>query len=394
MAMSNSPDVFIPYGRQTITQQDIQAVTDVLRSSMLTQGPLVPEFEKAIAEKVKAQYSVAVNSATSALHVACLALGLGQGDWLWTSPITFVASANCGLYCGSYVDFVDINPKTGLIDISALETKLQKAKLEDKLPKIVVPVHLAGSSCDMKSIESLSKVYGFSVVEDASHAIGGKYYDEPVGSCSYSDITVFSFHPVKIITTAEGGMATTNNQELAQKMRDLRSHGITKDSTRFSESFDPAPWHYEQKSLGFNYRINDIQAALGISQLARLDEFVSTRNKIYQLYQHLLVDLPVKLLEIPENVYSALHLAVIRLQDQTPDCHRALFEKLKIAGVGVQLHYIPVHTQPYYRNLGFKFGHFPQSELYASDAISLPIYPGLSEDEQQYVVSVLSDFLS
>ena len=392
--MIASPDIFIPYGRQSINEQDIQAVTDVLRSSMLTQGPLVPEFEKAIADKVNAQYSVAVNSATSALHIACLALGLGPGDWLWTSPITFVASANCGLYCGASVDFVDINPFTGLMDISALEIKLQQAKLEDRLPKIVVPVHLAGSSCEMKSIESLSKVYGFSVVEDASHAIGGKYFDEPVGSCSHSDITVFSFHPVKIITTAEGGMATTNNQDLAQKMRDLRSHGITKEFARFSEPRDHAPWHYEQQSLGFNYRLNDIQAALGISQLERLDEFVAKRNKIYKLYQHSLADLPVKLLEIPENVYSALHLAVIRLQDQTPEFHRALFETFKRARVGVQLHYMPVHTQPYYRNLGFQLGQFPHSELYASDAISLPIYPGLSEDEQRYIVSILSNFLS
>ena len=392
--MIASPDIFIPYGRQTITEQDIQAVTDVLRSSMLTQGPLVPEFEKAIAQKVNAQYSVAVNSATSALHIACLALGLGPGDWLWTSPITFVASANCGLYCGASVDFVDINPATGLMDISALEIKLLQAKLEDKLPKILVSVHLAGSSCDMKSIESLSRVYGFSVVEDASHAIGGKYIGEPVGSCLHSDITVFSFHPVKIITTAEGGIATTNKHDLAQKMRDFRSHGITKDSARFSESIDPAPWHYEQKVLGFNYRMNDIQAALGISQLERLDDYVSERNKIYQLYQHLLADLPVKLLEIPANVYSALHLAVIRLQDQTSERHRALFETLKRARVGVQLHYMPVHTQPYYRNLGFQVGQFPQSELYASDAISLPIYPGISEDEQRYVVSILSDFFS
>ena len=392
--MIASQDLFIPYGRQTITEQDIQAVTDVLRSSMLTQGPLVPEFEKAIAEKVDAQYSVAVSSATSSLHIACLALGLGPGDWLWTSPITFVASANCGLYCGASVDFVDINPITGLMDISALELKLQQAKLEDRLPKIVVPVHLAGSSCEMKGIASLSKIYGFSIVEDASHAIGAKYIGDPVGSCSYSDISVFSFHPVKIITTAEGGVATTNNEDLAQKMRDLRSHGITKDSTRFSESTDPPPWHYEQKTLGFNYRMNDIQAALGISQLDRLDEYVLARNKIYQLYQHLLADLPVKLLEIPENVYSALHLAVIRLQDQTPEFHRALFEKLKAAGIGVQLHYMPVHLQPYYRRLGFQLGQFPESELYSSDAISLPIYPGLSKDELQYVVSILSDFLS
>ena len=262
--MITSPDIFIPYGRQSITEQDIQAVTDVLRSSMLTQGPLVPEFEKAIAKKVNAQYSVAVNSATSALHIACLALGLGPGDWLWTSPITFVASANCGLYCGASVDFVDINPTTGLMDISALEIKLQQAQLENKLPKILVPVHLAGSSCDMESIKSLSRVYGFLVVEDASHAIGGKYFDEPVGSCLYSDITVFSFHPVKIITTAEGGMATTNKLDLAQKMRDLRSHGITKESARFSEPRDHAPWHYEQQSLGFNYRLNDIKPRLGL----------------------------------------------------------------------------------------------------------------------------------
>ena len=386
--MSSVPKAFIPYGRQTISEADISAVESALRSPFLTQGPAVPAFEQAVAAKVGASHGVAVNSATSALHIACLALGLGPGDRLWTSPITFVASANCGRYCGAEVDFVDIDPATGLMSVAALEHKLHQAKREGTLPKVVVPVHLTGSSCDMAAIGKLAERYGFAVLEDASHAIGGRFQGEPVGNCCRSAITVFSFHPVKIITTGEGGLATTNDQRLAQLMAELRSHGIVRDAERFEQ---PAvgPWVYEQQQLGFNYRITDIQAALGMSQLKRLDQIVAERNRQFKRYQDLIADLPVQLLNVPDGVLSSVHLAVIRLQQATSLQHRQVFEGLRAAGIGVQLHYSPVHLQPYYRELGFVEGQFPEAEAYGTNAISLPLFPGLSDVDQHRVVAEL-----
>ena len=391
--MSSEQKPFLPYGRQTITEADIVAVVEVLRSPFLTQGPAVPAFEQAVAAKVGARHGVAVNSATSALHIACLALGLGPGDRLWTSPITFVASANCGRYCGAKVDFVDIEPATGLMSMAVLKAKLEQAERNGTLPKVVVPVHLTGSSCDMVTIGALAERYGFAVLEDASHAIGGRYQGEPVGNCRHSAITVFSFHPVKIISTGEGGLATTNDPMLAQRMAELRSHGIVRDAERF-ERQAAGPWAYEQQQLGFNYRLTDIQAALGLSQLQRLDEIIAERNRQLQLYRELLADLPVQLLEVPESVLSSVHLAVIRLQQASAQEHRRVFEGLRAAGIGVQVHYTPVHLQPYYRSMGFTEGQFPQAETYAGSAISLPLYPGLTDQEQQYVANVLVKILN
>jgi UDP-4-amino-4,6-dideoxy-N-acetyl-beta-L-altrosamine transaminase len=388
----NSAAPFIPYGRQTINEADIAAVEAVLRGPYLTQGPAVPAFEEAVAARVAARHAVAVNSATSALHLACLALDLGPGDRLWTSPITFVASANCGRYCGADVDFVDIDPSTALMSVAALERKLEQAASSGTLPKVLVPVHLCGTSCDMAAIAALAQRYGVAVLEDASHAIGGHYREEPVGKCRYSAISVFSFHPVKIITTAEGGLATTNDPLLAQRMADLRSHGITKEEARF-ERPAPGPWSYEQQDLGFNYRLTDLQAALGLSQLERLEAIVAERQRLLEVYRQQLAALPVSLLEIPASVRSALHLAVIRLHDTDPEHHRRVFEGLRAAGIGVQLHYSPVHLQPYYRRLGFAEGDFPEAEAYARNAISLPLYLGLQEQEQARVVLVLARLL-
>jgi len=390
--MSIQPHLYIPYGRQTITEADIAAVVEVLRSPFLTQGPAVPAFEQAVAAKVGARHGVAVNSATSALHIACLALGLGPGDRLWTSPITFVASANCGRYCGATVDFVDIEPATGLMSVAALQIKLEQAERTGSLPKVLVPVHLTGSSCDMAAIGSLAQRYGFAVLEDASHAIGGRYQDEPVGNCCHSAITVFSFHPVKIITTGEGGLATTNDPLLVQRMAELRSHGIVREAERF-ERPAAGPWVYEQQQLGFNYRITDIQAALGLRQLQRLDEIVAERNRQLQRYRELLAGLPLQLLEVPENVLSSVHLAVIRLQQTTVEQHRQVFERLRADGIGVQLHYSPVHLQPYYRAMGFAENQFPEAEAYASSAISLPLFPGLTEGQQEQVAAEISQNL-
>ena len=383
----------LPYGRQTITEDDIQAVKEVLTSSFLTQGPIVPKFEQEVSSKVKAQFGIAVNSATSALHIACLALGLGPGDRLWTSPITFVASANCGRYCGAEVDFVDIDRETGLMSTAALSAKLRQAERTGTLPKVVVPVHLAGSSCDMAAIGEMAERYGFAVLEDASHAIGGRYQDNPVGNCRFSSITVFSFHPVKIITTGEGGLATTNDPGLAQRMQELRSHGITKDEKRF-ERPAPGPWYYEQQDLGFNYRITDIQASLGLSQLERLDRIVNERNKQFNYYRELLSELPVQMLTVPKEVLSSVHLAVIRLEDKDKNLHRRIFEGFRASGIGVQLHYAPVHLQPYYRKLGFQEGNYPEAEAYAASAISLPLFPGLQSSEQQRVVNTLVSLLT
>jgi UDP-4-amino-4,6-dideoxy-N-acetyl-beta-L-altrosamine transaminase len=387
-----SEQPFLPYGRQTISEADIAAVEAVLRSPFLTQGPAVSAFEHAVAAKVDASHGVAVNSATSALHIACLALGLGPGDRLWTSPITFVASANCGRYCGAEVDFVDIEPATGLMSAAALEQKLEQAERRGTLPKVVVPVHLTGASCNMAAIGALAQRYGFALLEDASHAIGGRYRDEPVGNCRHSAITVFSFHPVKIITTGEGGLATTNDQDLARRMAELRSHGIVREQERFEQP--PAgPWVYEQQRLGFNYRMTDLQAALGLSQLQRLEAIIAERNQQLQRYRELLMELPLRLLEVPDDVHSAVHLAVICLEGATPNQHRHVFDQLRANNIGVQLHYSPVHLQPYYRRLGFKEGDFPCAEAYSQTAISLPLHPGLVERDQLRVAQVLADCL-
>jgi UDP-4-amino-4,6-dideoxy-N-acetyl-beta-L-altrosamine transaminase len=375
----------IPYGRQSISEGDIKAVVDVLKSELLTQGPVVPSFEEAVSNYTGANHAVAVNSATSALHIACLALGLGKDDLLWTSPNTFVASANCALYCGASVDFVDINPNTWNMCADALEEKLIEAKKKGHLPKIVIPVHLCGLSPDMSSIHKLSKEYGFFVIEDASHAIGAFYENRAVGSCRYSDITVFSFHPVKIITSGEGGMALTNDKDLSTKMGLLRSHGITRDPDLMSFEMD-GPWYYEQVALGFNYRLTDIHAALGLSQFQRLDKFIKRRHEIANKYDSLLADIPIKFQERPESCYSSFHLYVIRLQtEEIEKSHRQIFEELR-SDILVNLHYIPVHFQPWYRKLGFKEGDFPESELYYKQAISIPCYPDLT-DEQVNIVS-------
>lgn len=383
----------IPYGRQEITQADIDTVVEVLRSDFLTQGPMVPRFEKSVADYCGAQHAVAVNSATSALHIACLALGLGPGDRLWTSPITFVASANCGLYCGAEVDFVDIDPRTYNLCPKALERKLVEAEQQGRLPKIVVPVHLCGQPCDMQAIHALSQRFGFRIIEDASHAIGGKYRGEPIGNGRYSDITIFSFHPVKIITTAEGGMALTNDAELAERMALLRSHGITRNPAQMTHAPD-GPWYYQQIDLGFNYRMTELQAALGVSQMQRLDDYVSRRHALARRYDEQLADLPVTLPWQHPDSYSGLHLYVIRLKlDQIDRTHREVFEALREQGIGVNLHYIPVHTQPYYQRMGFKAGDFPEAERYYAEAISLPMYPTMTTAQQDQVITALSKAL-
>lgn len=387
-------NIMIPYGHQDITQADVDAVLAVLKSDFLTQGPRVPAFEEAVAAKVGARHAVAVNSATSALHIACLALGLGPGDWLWTTPITFVASANCALYCGAKVDFVDIDPRTYNLDPVALAAKLEQAEREGRLPKVVVPVHLCGQPCDMVAIHSLAQRYGFKVIEDASHAIGGKYRGEYIGNCRYSDIVVFSFHPVKIITTAEGGMAATNDAALAERMSLYRSHGVTRDPALMTHAPD-GPWYYQQVALGFNYRMTELQGALGLSQLARLDEYVARRHAIARRYDERLADLPVVTPWWHPDGYSGLHLYVIRLAlDAGSSRRRRVFESLRELGVGVNVHYIPVHTQPHYKKMGFRLGDFPQAERYYAEAISLPMYVNLSGEQQDVVLAGLEASLS
>jgi len=379
----------IPYGRQAISDADIQAVVDVLRSDYLTQGPAVPAFEKSIADYCGTQHAVAVNSATSALHIACLALGVGPGDVVWTTPITFVASANCALYCGAQVDFVDIDPRTYNLSVERLTEKLAQAEKIGNLPTVVIPVHLCGQPCDMAGIHALSQRYGFKIIEDASHAIGGKYRGEPIGNCRYSDITVFSFHPVKIITTGEGGMAMTNDTQLAKRMQLLRSHGITRDVNEMTHAPD-GPWYYQQIDLGYNYRMTDLQAALGLSQMQRLDEFVTKRHSIAKRYDQILADLPVIAPWQHADSYSGLHLYVIRLKlAKIGNTHRQVFEALRAAGIGVNLHYIPVHRQPYYERLGFKAGYCPEAEQYYAEAISLPMYPELKKAQHDTVIEAL-----
>ncbi len=383
---------FIPYGRHFISDDDINEVLKVLNGKLITQGEFVPKFENKVAKKVNAKHGIAVNSATSALHLACLALDVGVGDIVWTSPISFVASANCALYCGANVDFVDIDVVTGLIDIKKLEIKLANAEKNNSLPKVLIPVHLAGSSCDMNKIYSLSKKYSFSIIEDASHAIGGKYENQSVGNCKYSAITVFSFHPVKIITTGEGGLLTTNKNDLAEKIRMLRSHGIVRDKNKFQYSTEGS-WKYEQQLLGFNYRMTDLQAALGLSQLNRLDEIVLERNRQLKFYYEILKDLPLTHLIIPENVISSVHLAVIRLKKISTQYYLDVFEGMRSEGIGVQLHYIPIYKQPYFSKFNFQEKNFPGSEEYSSTAISIPIFPGLKEKEQLRVRDSLKKFL-
>ena len=384
----------IPYGKQDIQQQDIDAVVEVLKSDYLTQGPQVPIFEEAINKVTQSQYAVAVNSATSALHIACLALGVGKGDIVWTTPITFVASANCALYCGASIDFVDIDPDTYNLSAIELEKKLLQAKKENKLPKVVIPVHLAGQSCNMQKIYQLSLEYGFKIIEDAAHAIGGSYQNQPVGNCRYSDITVFSFHPVKIVTTAEGGVATTMNEKLAQKMRLLRSHCITKDADLMTEE-SHGVWYYQQLGLGFNYRMTDLQAALGVSQLERLNQFIEARVSRAAYYKNGLRKLPLTLPIQNSQTQSSWHLYIIRLQlDKTSKTHQQVFHEMREESIIVNLHYIPVHTQPYYQQLGFKQGAFPKAEQYYKEAISIPLYSHLSKQEQDFVIATLYKILS
>ena len=373
----------IPYGRQDISQSDIDSIVSVLQSDFLTQGPQVPLFERAIAGYCGAEYGVAVNSATSALHIACLVLGLGKGDYLWTSPNSFVASSNCGLYCGAYVDFVDIDPKTYNLSAEELEKKLIQAKKDNKLPKIVIPVHFAGQSCDMKKIHSLGSEYGFKIIEDASHAIGGKYLNKPVGGCQYSDITVFSFHPVKIITTAEGGLATTNSRELAEKMQLLRSHGVTRNPSLMNKESE-GDWYYQQIDLGFNYRMTELQAALGISQMQRLDDFVARRNILRERYDKLLDGMTLVKPSQFEDGLSAMHLYPIKVNNRAK-----IFNKLREGGIGANVHYIPIHMQPYYKSLGFKSADLPVSEEYYNSAISIPLFSTMTKNQQDKVIKCL-----
>lgn len=403
----------IPYGKQDISQQDIDAVVAVLQSDFLTQGPQVTAFEQALITHTGAQYAVACNSATSALHLACLALDLGEGDWLWTTPITFVASANCGLYCGAQVDFIDIDPVTYNLCPKALEQKLIIAKAQNKLPKVVIPVHLCGQSCDMEAIHTLSLQYGFKIIEDAAHAIGGEYQGKPIGCGDYSDITVFSFHPVKIVTTAEGGAALTNQQALADKMALLRSHGITRNTALMTPvaGFDmeaQGDWYYQQVELGFNYRMTELQAALGVSQMQRLKSFVSERQRLALRYNQLLSALPLTLPSQLAHTNSSWHLYVIKLEselepelalelkasrDNNTFSQKDVFKQLRESGIGVNLHYIPIHTQPYYQDMGFAVGDFPVAEGYYQQAISLPLFHGMADAQQDEVVRVLTQVL-
>jgi len=383
----------IPYGKQDINQCDIDSVVNVLQSDFLTQGPQVPLFEKKVSDYCGSEFAVATNSATSALHIACLALGLEKGDYLWTSPNTFVASANCGLYCGAKVDFVDIDPLTYNLSVEELKNKLFHAKQENKLPKIVIPVHFAGQSCDMAKIHLLSKEYGFKIVEDASHAIGGKYLDRPIGGCHYSDITIFSFHPVKIITTAEGGLATTNDKDLMERMQLFRNHGVTRNSKLMKKKSE-GQWYYQQIALGFNYRMTELQAALGRTQIKRLDEFVALRHKHKIRYDKLIKNLPIILPYQDLNSFSALHLYPIQIKvDKLRRTRKEIFDLLLKNNIGVNVHYIPVYSQPYYENMGFNKANFPNTERYYKNGLSIPLFHAMTIEQQDQVISVLEKIL-
>lgn len=384
----------IYYGKQSIDEADIQAVEEVLRSDFLTQGPTIEKFERSVAAYCGVKYAVAVTNATSALHIACLAAGLGKGDILWTSPITFVASANCGLYCGASVDFVDIDEKTYNMSVNALEEKLRQAKKENRLPKIVVPVHLAGQSCDMRRIRELSETYGFTVLEDASHGVGADYLKTKVGSCTFSDMAVFSFHPVKIITTGEGGMVLTNDKTLYERLILYRSHGITRDPAKMTYEAD-GPWYYQQIALGFNYRMTDMQAALGYSQMTRLDAFVARRRELAARYDELLKDMPLTTPYVLEGANPSWHLYIVRVDfSRLTKTKKQVFEEMKVQGVALNLHYIPVHTQPYYQALGYRSEDFPNAMTYYAEAFTLPLYYRLTEQQQAKVVNALENALN
>ncbi|MDA9644259.1 UDP-4-amino-4,6-dideoxy-N-acetyl-beta-L-altrosamine transaminase [Pseudomonadota bacterium] len=383
-------NIRIKYGRQEVTQDDIAAVVQVLNSELLTQGPVVPAFEKALCDYTGSNHSIAVNSATSALHIACMALDLGPGDTLWTCPNTFVASSNCAIYCGAMVDFVDMDPKTYNMDIKQLESKLKKAKINNNLPKVLVPVHLSGQSCQMQEIHELSKEYGFKIIEDASHAIGGSYMHSKVGSCQFSDITVFSFHPVKIITTGEGGAALTNNSDLANKLVKLRSHGITADQAEMDIRPEDEIWNYQQVCLGYNYRMTDIAAALGLSQLKRVDLIIKKRNEIASRYNQELADLPLSTPWQHPDTLSSYHLYIIQLNlNKIKKTQPEIYDELRNSGILVNLHYIPVYRQPFYESMGFEAGYCPESEAYHQRALSIPMYSSLSLDDQNYVIETL-----
>tara|TARA_B100000427_G_scaffold329152_1_gene344283 strand:+ start:1503 stop:2669 length:1167 start_codon:yes stop_codon:yes gene_type:complete len=380
----------IPYGRQNISQEDVKAVSDVLKSDFLTQGNAVPEFENKVSEYCNVNFAFAVNSATSALHISCLALDVGPNDIVWTSAVSFVASANCALYCGASIDFVDIDANTYNMCVKSLSAKLEQASKSGKLPKVVIPVHLTGQPCEMEEIYKLSKKYKFKIIEDASHAIGARYKNTKIGDCKYSDIAVFSFHPVKIITTGEGGMVTTNDKKIAEKLSLYRTHGITRDESAM-QNIPDGPWYYEQIKLGFNYRMTDIQAALGVSQMNRLDSFLQKRHEIFDRYNEYFQDLPV--IKTPwqnKDSYSSLHLYVIRVDNSKSKMnHKALFNHLRDNNIGVNIHYIPIYRQPFYSKLGFNFSDFPESEKYYSEAISIPIYPDLEEKSQEFIYKLI-----
>ena len=392
MSIDNNNMSMIPYGRQNISTEDIAAVIDVLQSDYLTQGPKVPEFEKKISEYVGAKFAVAVNSATSALHIACLALNVQDGDLVWTSPISFVASANCALYCGASIDFIDIDSLTGNISVKALAIKLANAAIKHSLPKVIIAVHLAGQSCDMQEISALTSSYGIKLIEDASHAIGAQYDNHPVGSCRYSDICVFSFHPVKIITSAEGGMALTNDAKLVEKLRLYRSHGVVSQSDKMTEP-SHGPWYYQQIALGFNYRMTELQAALGVSQFERLDTFVGRRNELAKIYDKAFKNTSLRCLIPSNNKLSAYHLYIILLPNNDEKKHKEAIETLREQGIFAHVHYIPIHLQPYYQQLGFKKGDFPNAENYYLNAISLPLFPDLTAQQQQYVIDMVKSVL-
>ena len=380
----------IPYGRQNISEEDVKAVSDVLKSDFLTQGKAVPEFENKVSEYCNVNFAFAVNSATSALHISCLALDVGPDDIVWTSAVSFVASANCALYCGASIDFVDIDANTYNMCVKSLSAKLEQASKLGKLPKVVIPVHLTGQPCEMEEIYELSKKYKFKIIEDASHAIGARYKNTKIGDCKYSDIAVFSFHPVKIITTGEGGMVTTNDKKIAEKLSLYRTHGITRDESAM-QNIPDGPWYYEQIKLGFNYRMTDIQAALGVSQMNRLDSFLQKRHEIFDRYNEYFQDLPV--IKTPwqnKDSYSSLHLYVIRVDNSKSKMnHNALFNHLRDNNIGVNIHYIPIYRQPFYSKLGFNFSDFPESEKYYSEAISIPIYPDLEEKSQEFIYKLI-----